>query len=188
MVLGAPSAGPLTTPSCGVQSTCWREGKGCHPEGPWQAWEVGLGKPHGVQHHQEKVLHLGQDKHKYRLASPGEKDSGRKSSVWLSNVPSQPRKPIMSWDASKAAWPAGHRRWCCPSTLLFLDPTCTPVCPAPIQERQGSFGKSPEEATKLITGLDHWISYRDRLKECSAWRREGSWGDLWAAFQYLKKA
>ena len=35
------------TELCGVV-TRWREGM-CHPEGPGQAGEAGLGKPHGVQ-------------------------------------------------------------------------------------------------------------------------------------------
>ena len=46
--LSAPPVSSPTTPSCVVWSTCWREGM-CHPEGPGQAGELGLGKPHGVQ-------------------------------------------------------------------------------------------------------------------------------------------
>ena len=45
--LSAPSACLLTTTSCVVRRHTG--GKGCHPEGPWQAWDVGPCKPHQVQ-------------------------------------------------------------------------------------------------------------------------------------------
>ncbi|GAB0188287.1 hypothetical protein GRJ2_001294000 [Grus japonensis] len=37
-----------------------------------------------------------------------------------------------------------------------------PALGAPVQERHGAVGASPEEATKLIRGLEH-LSYEDRL-------------------------
>jgi len=36
------------------------------------------------------------------------------------------------------------------------------------------FGGGPEEATKMMRGMEH-LSYEERLRwQCSAWRREGS--------------
>ena len=46
-----------------------------------------------------------------------------KSWTWASNARSQPRRPTVSWAASKAAWPAGWGRGFCPSALLWWDPT-----------------------------------------------------------------
>ena len=48
------------------------------------------------------------------------------------------------------------------------------------QERHGPVGAGPEEATKMIQGLEH-LSYEERVESwgCSAWRREGSGDTLW---------
>ena len=47
------------------------------------------------------------------------------------------------------------------------------------KERQGAVGEGPEEATKMVRGLQH-LPYKDRLRELQ--------GDLIAAFQDLKGA
>ena len=68
-----------------------------------------------------KVLHLGQGdpKHKYRLGENGLRAALRRrtwgcwwvrSSTRASNVHLQPRKPTVSWAATKAPWPAGRGR------------------------------------------------------------------------------
>lgn len=98
--------------------------QGCHPEGPGQAWELGLCKPHDVQQGEaqgstpgswQSQTHLqvgrGSDWEQLLIeSSPVEKDLGvmvDENSIWAGNVHWQPRKPKLSWAASKAAWAAG---------------------------------------------------------------------------------
>ena len=50
-------------------------------------------------------------------------------STWPGNVYLQPRKPTVSWAASKAVWPAGQGRWFSPSTPLSWDPTWSSGAP-----------------------------------------------------------
>ena len=45
--------------------------------------------------------------------------------TWVSNVPSQSRKPTISWAASKELWSAGRGRWSCPSSLHWRDLICS---------------------------------------------------------------
>lgn len=74
-----------------------------------------------------RALHLtqGNPRHKYSLGDELLEHLWRKvwgwlwtkSSTWSSNICLQPRTPVMSWDVSKAARPAGQGKWFCFSIL-----------------------------------------------------------------------
>jgi len=67
-----------------------------------------------------------------------------------SNVPSQPRKPTVSWAASKAVWPAG---WGSDPAPVLCAGEASPGVLRPdvessVQERHGAVGVHPEEGHK----------------------------------------
>ena len=49
------------------------------------------------------------------------------SRTWASTVPSQSRKPAVSWAVSKEVWPAGQGRWSYSSTVCWWDLTWSTV-------------------------------------------------------------
>jgi len=122
-------------------------------------------------------------KHKYRLGGgwiescPEEKDLGfwltrsstcAPSNVHLqpSNVHFQPRKPTISWAASKAVWPTGQGGDSAP--LLCSDESppgvLHPALELSAQETHRPLGAGPEEATKMIRGLEQ-LCCEEKLRE-----------------------
>jgi len=97
---------------------------------------------------------------------------------WPDNVRSQPRKPAVSWDASREVWPVGQGRWFYHSTLLWWDPTWSPASSSGAVSTAKTWmcwSRSRGRPQKWSQG---WIISPTRKGweswSCSAWRREGS--------------
>ena len=100
-----------------------------------------------------------------------------KSWIWATSVSSQPRRPTVSWAASKEAWPAGRGRWFCSSALPWWDPAGStgfssgaPSTRSTWKYWNGSRGGPQRRSEGWNTSLTRagWESWC-----CSAWRREG---------------
>jgi len=133
-------------------------GKGCHPEWPGQAREVGLCESRSTRPSAGSCSWVratpaintgwGMKGLSAALLRRTWGDWWTKSWTWPSNVCSQPRTAI-SWAAPKEAWPAEWRRGFCLSALLWWDPLRDSCVQEPsAQERHGPVGVGPEEGDK----------------------------------------
>jgi len=112
------------------------------------------------------------------------------SSAWPSSGDLQPRKPTLSWAASKEARPADQGRWFFPSILLRHHPEyCLQLCSRQHKNAMDLLERVQRRATKMIRGMEH-LSYKEKLRELVLFNLEKRrvWGDLTGAFQYLKGA
>ena len=107
-----------------------------------------------------------------------------KSWTWADNMRSQPRMPTsVPWAASREAWPAGRGRGFCPFTVLWWDPTWSPVSSSgALSTRRSGSGGGPQRWSKA--GAPLLWGKAERIGAIQP--REGSREKLTVAFQYLK--
>jgi len=150
-----------------------------------------------------KVHHMGQGnpKPRYRLggewidSNPDKKDLGVLVDEKLSMT--QPcvltaQKADCILDCIQSSVASRSREGILPLCSALLQPQPGVLCPAlepSAQDRRGPVGAGPEEATKMIRGIKN-LSCEARLRELGLFSLEkrSQWGDLRAAFWYLKGA
>lgn len=119
------------TKLCGGVSTL--EGR----EGSWTGWGSDSVEPHKFNKAKWKVLHLGEGNPstgwvENELGSALRRNSWvcrqTRSWTWAGGMCSQPKKPILSWAASKGVWSGGQGMGFCHSTQLsWVDTTWSAV-------------------------------------------------------------
>jgi len=141
------------------------KGKACLPKGPWWAWELGPSST--------KVQRSCTWAGAIPSTDTGWVENGfsvtlrrkiwgcqsMKASIWDGNVHLQPRTPTVSWVASRELWPAGPRRWFCPSALVRTWSTAASSV-APNTRRKWSCWRGSREGPQRW--LEGWSTFPTR--------------------------
>ncbi|KAK4825667.1 hypothetical protein QYF61_001490 [Mycteria americana] len=145
-----------------------------------------------------KVLHLGQGNHQYQYrlgdgwieSCSAEKDLGilvdeKLDMSWQCVLAAQKASCILGFIKRSVA--SRSREGILPLYSALVRPPRGTA--SSLQEGHGPVGAGPEEATKMVRGLEH-LSCEDRLRELGLFSLEKRrlQGDLIAAFQYLNGA